>query len=75
MVVRLLRDGAVRQRIESEARRLVVERYDWSAVATDFESALERVRRADAPVRQRANTDDFREPRAARSEETLVGSM
>jgi glycosyltransferase involved in cell wall biosynthesis len=42
-VVRLIRDGDVRRRIETEARRLVVERYDWSAVAHDLEDALTRV--------------------------------
>ena len=42
-VVRLIRDDAVRQRLETAARRLVVEQYDWSAVAQDFEDALDRV--------------------------------
>jgi sugar transferase (PEP-CTERM/EpsH1 system associated) len=45
-VVRLIRDDAERRRLEVEARRLVLERYDWSAVARDFEEALERVCRA-----------------------------
>jgi polysaccharide biosynthesis protein PslH len=39
-VVGLIRDAESRRRIEVEARRLVVERYDWSAVAQDFEDAL-----------------------------------
>ena len=39
-VVRLMRDPEARRAIESAARRLVVERYDWSAVAADFEDAL-----------------------------------
>jgi sugar transferase (PEP-CTERM/EpsH1 system associated) len=39
-VVRLIRDAAARRVIEQAARRLVVERYDWSAVAQDFENAL-----------------------------------
>ena len=42
-VVHLIRDDDARRRIETEARRLVVERYDWSAVAQDFEDALTRV--------------------------------
>jgi sugar transferase (PEP-CTERM/EpsH1 system associated) len=42
-VVRLMRDGEARRQIENEARRLMVERYDWSAVAEDFEQALARV--------------------------------
>jgi len=39
-VVRLMRDANARQAIERAARQLVVERYDWSAVARDFEDAL-----------------------------------
>ena len=42
-VVRLIRDDAARQRLETAARTLVVQRYDWSAVAQDFEDALARV--------------------------------
>jgi sugar transferase (PEP-CTERM/EpsH1 system associated) len=42
-VINLIRDHQLRQRIETEARRLVVERYDWSAVSRDFEDALTRV--------------------------------
>ena len=45
-VVQLIQDEDARRRIESEARKLVVERYDWSAVARDFEEALARVCRA-----------------------------
>jgi sugar transferase (PEP-CTERM/EpsH1 system associated) len=41
-VVRLVRDRDERERLETAARRLVVERYDWSAVARDFEEAIER---------------------------------
>jgi glycosyltransferase involved in cell wall biosynthesis len=47
-VVRLIRDDAARTRLESAARRLVVERYDWSAVAQDFEDALTRVGKRDS---------------------------
>ena len=39
-VIHLIRDTESRRRIEAEARRLVLERYDWSAVAHDFEEAL-----------------------------------
>ncbi len=39
-VVRLLRDLGRRRSIEQAARALVVERYDWSAVATYLENAL-----------------------------------
>jgi glycosyltransferase involved in cell wall biosynthesis len=42
-VVRLLRDVGRRRQIECAARSLVVERYNWSAVAGELESALERV--------------------------------
>jgi sugar transferase (PEP-CTERM/EpsH1 system associated) len=43
-VVTLVADTAARQRLEQAARQLVLERYDWSAVAQDFENALGRVR-------------------------------
>jgi glycosyltransferase involved in cell wall biosynthesis len=51
-VVHLIRDSAARRALEAAARRLVVERYDWSAVALDFEEALLRV--AAAPTSERA---------------------
>ena len=41
-VVHLIRDVERRRQIEAAARALVVERYDWSAVAGELESALER---------------------------------
>lgn len=43
-VVHLIRDIDSRHRIEQAARRLVVEKYDWAAVAQDFEDALTVVR-------------------------------
>jgi polysaccharide biosynthesis protein PslH len=42
-VVTLIRHPEQRRRLELEARRLVVDRYDWSAVAGDFEQALGRL--------------------------------
>jgi sugar transferase (PEP-CTERM/EpsH1 system associated) len=39
-VVRLMRDAEARRALELAARQLVVERYDWSAVASDLELAL-----------------------------------
>jgi sugar transferase (PEP-CTERM/EpsH1 system associated) len=42
VVLRLIRDTGTRQQLEAAARRLVVERYDWSAVAQDFEEAMVR---------------------------------
>jgi len=42
-VVHLIRDTDMRRRLETAARHLVVERYDWSAVAQDFEDALDRL--------------------------------
>jgi glycosyltransferase involved in cell wall biosynthesis len=44
-VVHLMRDTGARRGIEAAARRLVVEKYDWSAVASDFEAALVRAAR------------------------------
>ena len=51
-VVHLIRDTEARRAIEEAARRLVVERYDWSAVANDFEEAL--LRAAGLATRERA---------------------
>jgi polysaccharide biosynthesis protein PslH len=47
-VVHMIRDGDARRTIEAEARRIVVERYDWAAVALDFEEALRRTVRSPA---------------------------
>jgi len=47
-VVRLLRDRERRRQLEQAARALVVERYDWSAVAGELERALVRVARQGA---------------------------
>jgi sugar transferase (PEP-CTERM/EpsH1 system associated) len=44
-VVHLIRDTQARQALEAAARRLVVERYDWSAVAMDFEDAVTSIAR------------------------------
>jgi glycosyltransferase involved in cell wall biosynthesis len=38
--VNLFRDRQKRRALETEARRLVVERYDWGAVAGELERAL-----------------------------------
>jgi sugar transferase (PEP-CTERM/EpsH1 system associated) len=57
-VVRLIRDRDERTRIERAARELVVAKYDWSAVAEDFEAALDSVRgvtRATAKTREHEN--------------------
>jgi polysaccharide biosynthesis protein PslH len=51
-VVHLMRDTEARRGIEQAARRLVVEKYDWSAVANDFEDAL--LRAAGLATRERA---------------------
>ncbi|MGH9144651.1 MAG: glycosyltransferase [Vicinamibacterales bacterium] len=45
-VVSVLRDHERRARLETAARALVVERYDWSAVAGSLEQALLRASRA-----------------------------
>jgi sugar transferase (PEP-CTERM/EpsH1 system associated) len=39
-VIHMMRDAEARRAIESAARQIVVERYDWSAAAQDFENAL-----------------------------------
>jgi sugar transferase (PEP-CTERM/EpsH1 system associated) len=52
-VLQLMRDVPARRTIEAAARRLVVERYDWSAVASDFEAAIARVTAGPDGRRQR----------------------
>jgi glycosyltransferase involved in cell wall biosynthesis len=42
-VVRLIRDDSKRERLGRTARSLVLDRYDWSAVAGSMEDALERI--------------------------------
>jgi polysaccharide biosynthesis protein PslH len=67
-VVGLIRDADRRRLIELAARRLVVERYDWSAVAQDFEDALRglavAVRGPQSAARSRSNSTPSG-PRAA----------
>ena len=48
-VVDLVHDLPARRRLAQAARRLVVERYDWSRVAQQFEQALAGLDRARAP--------------------------
>jgi glycosyltransferase involved in cell wall biosynthesis len=52
-VIGLLRNPGARERMAGEARRLVVERYDWAAVASDFEEALAAVGGAGADLPSR----------------------
>jgi sugar transferase (PEP-CTERM/EpsH1 system associated) len=77
-VVNLIRDTGARARIEAAARRLVVERYEWSAVAEDFEAALAhvcRTTRSAAPVTGRRTANCDLESRGAREGKPLVGSI
>ena len=55
-VVHAIRDVDDRRRIELAARRLVVEQYDWSAVAADFEQALGRL--ANVPAAGKTAQDE-----------------
>jgi sugar transferase (PEP-CTERM/EpsH1 system associated) len=48
-VIRLIRDDDARRQIERAARQLVVQKYDWAAVARDFEAALDAAR-GESPV-------------------------
>lgn len=73
-VVDLLRDSASRQGLETAARRLVVERYDWAAVAADFESALQCVRERDTPEAKRP-LEAGSMASTRRREENLAGSI
>jgi sugar transferase (PEP-CTERM/EpsH1 system associated) len=47
-VVHLIREPEERRILEAAARRLVQDRYDWSAVAVDFERALADIRQPSA---------------------------
>ncbi len=73
-VVKLIAEPDVRRDIESAARRLVVERYDWSAVAQDFEAALWRVRHAGENDLSGARTSPDRTS-PTQPEGDLVGSI
>jgi len=60
-IVQLIRNDAMRRSVETAARRLVVERYDWSVVARDFDAALasayaRRPREAAGPQRASSRT-------------------
>jgi sugar transferase (PEP-CTERM/EpsH1 system associated) len=66
-IVHLIRDTERRQLIERAARALVLERYDWSAVAGDLEAALVNIagcglRNADSAI---ANQSAIRTPQSA----------
>ena len=58
-IVRLVRDDTARRSLEAAARSLVVERYDWSVVAQDFDAALTAARSSppcDEPVARPAES-------------------
>jgi glycosyltransferase involved in cell wall biosynthesis len=76
-VVRLLREDGLRRRLERAARALVVGRYDWSAVARDFEDALVRLARArtSRPGVPPEGAASARIPRVAPEEGRLAGIM
>ena len=58
-IVGLMRDPQRRASLEQAARALVVERYDWSAVAGQLEDALVRMTRVDASgAREGAHAPD-----------------
>ena len=52
-VVRMIRQREMRERIAGDGRRLVVERYDWAAVAADFEEALAAISGAHPAISSR----------------------
>jgi polysaccharide biosynthesis protein PslH len=52
-VIHMIRDADARHHIERAARRLVVERYDWAAVANDFEEALATASNSSRDMRRR----------------------
>jgi sugar transferase (PEP-CTERM/EpsH1 system associated) len=66
-VVRLLRDGDRRAQIGAAARALVLERYDWSAVAGSLESALVQFARRQAQGERQPSLSARAEPVEARA--------
>ena len=76
-VVRLIRDESARRRLEDAARQLVVARYDWSAVAQDFEDALERLCGAAHPAAAPEDRSGINPPAASERDSAthLVGSL
>jgi glycosyltransferase involved in cell wall biosynthesis len=73
-VVRLLRDVGCRHQIEAAARALVLEHYDWSAVAGSLEQALTRFAGARAGMADvRSPASESGQPSAARQPQ--VGSL
>jgi sugar transferase (PEP-CTERM/EpsH1 system associated) len=66
-VVRLLRDADARARLETAARALVLEQYDWSAVAGSLESALLRFARRQAQGERSVSLSARAEPVDARA--------
>jgi sugar transferase (PEP-CTERM/EpsH1 system associated) len=65
-VVDLIRDVDRRRRLERAARALVVERYDWSAVAGQLEQALVRFARQQAQGGREMSISTRAEPVGAR---------
>jgi glycosyltransferase involved in cell wall biosynthesis len=59
-VIDLLRDAGRRARLETAARALVLERYDWSAVAGDLEDALQNIAACGLRI-----ADPLRQPQSA----------
>ena len=55
-VLTLLRDTTARRRMESSARSLVVQNYDWSAVAGELDEALRICAGRAKPTRPRRTT-------------------
>jgi glycosyltransferase involved in cell wall biosynthesis len=66
-VVRLIQDPDARRRYETQARRLMVERFDWSSAAQDFAAALARVCERTSDTTAAA----LPSPRDARADEEL----
>jgi glycosyltransferase involved in cell wall biosynthesis len=74
VVIDLLRNFDRRRRLETAARALVVERYDWSAVAGDLESAFARIVESAAAGDTRA-AGNLRSPRSQLKFDSAVTSF
>jgi sugar transferase (PEP-CTERM/EpsH1 system associated) len=72
-VVGLIRDVDRRRQLESAARALVVDRYDWSAVAVELDQAL--IRFAQVRAQNAALTGSLLTTRAASGQRAATGTV
>jgi glycosyltransferase involved in cell wall biosynthesis len=74
-VVRLMRDDARRERLQRAARQIVIERYDWAAVAEHLEAALVAAAGAHPAGAAGSRTADEHSPAAAARVTETIGAV